>query len=724
MVDKQTLVDAIPFAKNALDIAILFVPGAPLAVKVLSPCAELLFNSLVRSKYVTENKLNSIQQKDWNNAVKNALDDVCTGTEKDILPKNTQKKLKKYVNALSYENLTSPDIIPKIKDLIKQPNEIDNSVIDVKMTQFAEKFLTTFEQKIANCKSLENILIKEKISNLQTQLHSIVTQLANHDTRIDTLEKRVNDGKRVTSYFLTAFPCGTALVGRTKIVKVLYQKLCEKPKDIKPHICLTGMGGIGKTAILHKVINHFNRLKDKPKKPFDHIAFLTYNGSMTDSLMQINALGVQTVETIWPAMQSLCLEKSVLLLIDDNRDNKQLHISKEQKDTTFEDLFTLDATVLFASRRPIFTEYFSEQQVDHLSVDDCIALFQTRCWGTKTKKPYPSLSPDDRKCLEDIIKERAGRNTKAVERIGAITKHNYNGSIPILSKELKNKGFVICEGLDDETLQEEFNKLYCFKGVNDEREADKKKSLLEAFALFPADAPLNHEICAQWMCKDAQIDQDEGHPLLPLLNDLSESTWLTKQLDAKTGTCVYSMHQVVKTAVITQQADITFDDHYNLVKRLADDVSWSHIETFQKAQPYIDYAHYVADYFFKKSVQKEKLGFLMHWLGKYCVDIANYAGALEWYDKALVIFERVLGTEHPDTASTYNSIALVYSYQGEYGRALEWYFKALTIYERVLGTEHPDTASTYHNIAGIYSYQGEYGRALEWYFKALRTCPQ
>jgi hypothetical protein len=105
MVDKQTLVDALPFAKNALDIAILFVPGAPLAVKMLSPCADLLFNSLVRSKYITENKLNSTQQKDWNNAVKNALKDVCTGTEKDILPKDTQKKLKKYVNDLPIKTL-------------------------------------------------------------------------------------------------------------------------------------------------------------------------------------------------------------------------------------------------------------------------------------------------------------------------------------------------------------------------------------------------------------------------------------------------------------------------------------------------------------------------------------------------------------------------------------------------------------------------------------------
>ncbi len=40
---------------------------------------------------------------------------------------------------------------------------------------------------------------------------------------------------------------------------------------------------------------------------------------------------------------------------------------------------------------------------------------------------------------------------------------------------------------------------------------------------------------------------------------------------------------------------------------------------------------------------------------------------------------------------------------GEYEKALEWYDRALKIREKVLGKEHPDTAITYHNIALVYS---------------------
>jgi tetratricopeptide (TPR) repeat protein len=97
----------------------------------------------------------------------------------------------------------------------------------------------------------------------------------------------------------------------------------------------------------------------------------------------------------------------------------------------------------------------------------------------------------------------------------------------------------------------------------------------------------------------------------------------------------------------------------------------------------------------------------------------DYPSALEWYQKALAIYEQALGKEHPDTATTYNNIAGVYDDQGDYQRALEWYQKALAIREKALGKEHPDTAITYNNLAGVYYRQGDYPRAMEGHQKAL-----
>ena len=72
----------------------------------------------------------------------------------------------------------------------------------------------------------------------------------------------------------------------------------------------------------------------------------------------------------------------------------------------------------------------------------------------------------------------------------------------------------------------------------------------------------------------------------------------------------------------------------------------------------------------------------------------DYVKALEYYEKALAISERVLGKEHPDTAATYNNIAVVYRAQGDYAKALEYYRKANAVFLSVLGEEHPYTQFT------------------------------
>ena len=100
-------------------------------------------------------------------------------------------------------------------------------------------------------------------------------------------------------------------------------------------------------------------------------------------------------------------------------------------------------------------------------------------------------------------------------------------------------------------------------------------------------------------------------------------------------------------------------------------------------------------------------------------DKGNYSKALKYYKKALVILEKVLGKEHPDTAAACNNIAVVYYNQGDYAKALEFNEKALAIRENTLGKEHPDTATTYNNIAGVYLDQGDYAKALEYNEKAL-----
>jgi Tetratricopeptide repeat len=53
----------------------------------------------------------------------------------------------------------------------------------------------------------------------------------------------------------------------------------------------------------------------------------------------------------------------------------------------------------------------------------------------------------------------------------------------------------------------------------------------------------------------------------------------------------------------------------------------------------------------------------------------------------------VLGPEHPNTAQSLNNLAVLLQAQGDLTGARPLFERALAIYEKALGPEHPDTAT-------------------------------
>ncbi len=102
-------------------------------------------------------------------------------------------------------------------------------------------------------------------------------------------------------------------------------------------------------------------------------------------------------------------------------------------------------------------------------------------------------------------------------------------------------------------------------------------------------------------------------------------------------------------------------------------------------------------------------------------NIGEYQKAEPLYLKALNIREKILGEEHPDKATIYNNLAGLYLSMGQYQKAEPLYLKAVKIFEKILGDEHPDTATSYNNLAGLYEIMGENKKAEPLYIKALKT---
>ncbi len=89
----------------------------------------------------------------------------------------------------------------------------------------------------------------------------------------------------------------------------------------------------------------------------------------------------------------------------------------------------------------------------------------------------------------------------------------------------------------------------------------------------------------------------------------------------------------------------------------------------------------------------------------------KYAEAEPLYRRSLEIFEKVLGKEHPDVATSLSNLAVLYRAQGKYTEAEPLYRRSLEIREKALGNDHPDVAASLNNLAGLYYAQGKYAEA-------------
>jgi tetratricopeptide (TPR) repeat protein len=85
-------------------------------------------------------------------------------------------------------------------------------------------------------------------------------------------------------------------------------------------------------------------------------------------------------------------------------------------------------------------------------------------------------------------------------------------------------------------------------------------------------------------------------------------------------------------------------------------------------------------------------------LGNIYAALGDYVGARPYYEQALAIRRKVLGEEHPDTATSLNNLGRLLEDMGDYAGARPYFEQALAICRKVLGKEHPDTRIARENL--------------------------
>jgi DNA-binding SARP family transcriptional activator len=87
--------------------------------------------------------------------------------------------------------------------------------------------------------------------------------------------------------------------------------------------------------------------------------------------------------------------------------------------------------------------------------------------------------------------------------------------------------------------------------------------------------------------------------------------------------------------------------------------------------------------------------------------------AHDHFAELLLVQQRVLGAEHPDTLATHGSLARWTGYTGDTAGARDLYTELLHVQRRVLGAEHPDTLATYYYMSLFTGQAGNHARARD-----------
>ncbi|KAJ3300743.1 Kinesin light chain 3 [Borealophlyctis nickersoniae] len=100
--------------------------------------------------------------------------------------------------------------------------------------------------------------------------------------------------------------------------------------------------------------------------------------------------------------------------------------------------------------------------------------------------------------------------------------------------------------------------------------------------------------------------------------------------------------------------------------------------------------------------------------------VGKYEKAELLYTDCLERRRGMLGEDHPNTLTSINNLATLYSNQGKHEKAGLLYAECLERRRGVLGEDHPDTLVSLNNLAELYMDQGKYEKAEPLHVDCLR----
>jgi len=293
--------------------------------------------------------------------------------------------------------------------------------------------------------------------------------------------------------------------------------------------------------------------------------------------------------------------------------------------------------------------------------------------------------------LDYIIENLAGRHTITIQFLAYLAREK-RWPIKELRSRLEKKGFRLEFHKNGEpvNMQESYEALYNMSELS-----DAEQNILEAFSVFPYSF-LDADVCSRWLLKDAGMCEEDSD----ILMGLYEKGWLQFEIERES----YALHPVF-AQFIYEKCRPGAGRHSGLI----------HACNKSRKIPGSGSPFGIVQYlpFAESIVEKLELGedydhiFLVDSVAYLQYYISNHDRAEELYKKNLQVREKVLGEEHPDTATSYNNLAGLYANRNEYECALNYYLNAYQVFLSKLGGNHPNTQTVFNKMKKAF---------LEWDF--------
>lgn len=493
------------------------------------------------------------------------------------------------------------------------------------------------------------------------------------------------------------------LVGRDEIVR----KVREMLENESCSFLVSGLGGIGKTAVMQWVCND-------TKNEGKYVAWIDCGKSLKDDLLLLGEpLGIKEKDRTLLFNMIKCtiqsqLEGKLYLFLDNLTKVPDIDLLKEIR--------VWNVHIMITSRvgEDVFP-YFPSIKLDVLLPDFALTMFYKYYGGDRERKYVDEV--------QNIVTS-VNRHTLLVELLAKAAKKS-GGTLRDFCGKLQEKGIfdvfkrklrTIHDGDENLTIEDCVIKLYEISGLS-----PAQQHIMKLFSIFTPEKEIYYKV-AEW----ANLNEDE-------LDELIDLAWLERG-GLENG---YRIHQIIRDSLKKQfeksGENPKLEDYGALLDIVTRTERYLPVELgYELVRERLVLAECIVAYLelrikpFLTLHDKtttdisslKRISNLLNNIGGVYGDHSAYGTALEYFKKALTISVNALGKDHPDSAISYNNIGFVYCVQGIYGEALSYHHKALTIFEHALGKDHPYCAASCNNIGRVYCEKGEYSTALEYFLKA------